>query len=207
MESLSDYLQFSAAIPGWTRGSEAETLAQIAHGLPEGAVIVEIGAFFGAGTVLLAGARKLCGSGRVHCVDPFDASGDAFSAPNYQAIVAAHGGAPIREQFETTIRRAGLSDWIDIRQGRAEEVAARWAQPIDLLFLDGDQSRAGARAAYTAWIPWLKAGGVIAVHNSGPRDYAVDHDGNYRLALGEIKPPRYAKAFLAGSTTFARKQW
>ncbi len=207
MENLSDYLGFSATIPGWTRGPEADALAQIAQGLPADAVIVEIGAFFGAGSVLLAGARKLRGSGRVHCVDPFDASGDAFSAPTYQAIVAAHGGAPMRAQFETTIRRAGLSDWIEIHQGRAEAVAARWTGPIDMLFLDGDQSRAGSRRTYEVWIPWLKTGGVIALHNAGPRDYAVDHDGHYRLAQEEIKPPRYVRAFLAGSTVFAIKQW
>jgi hypothetical protein len=45
------------------------------------AVIVEIGVYFGSASDL-AGARKIAGTGVVHCIDPFDASGDDFSAPS-----------------------------------------------------------------------------------------------------------------------------
>jgi predicted O-methyltransferase YrrM len=76
---------------------------------------------------------------------------------------------------------------------------------VDLLLLDGDQSRLGARAAYESWAPFLKPGGIIAVHNTEPRVYAPDHDGNRRLALEEVVPPRYTDVRLVGATTLGRK--
>jgi hypothetical protein len=39
--------------------------------------------------VLLAGARTLRGSGTVHCVDPFDGLGDAFSVRVDQRLLNA----------------------------------------------------------------------------------------------------------------------
>jgi predicted O-methyltransferase YrrM len=205
MEELQTYLKLSETIPGWTRNEEAQTLAQLAYSIEGNAVIVEIGAFFGSSTVFLAGARKLRGAGKVHSVDPFDGSGDSFSVPHYDAIITAFGARPPREHFERNIRAAALSDWVEVHLGKAQEVATGWAQPIDLLILDGDQSPAGVRAAYEGWAPWLKQDGIIALHNSDPHEYAPDHGGHYQLATEEIRPPEYVDRYLVGSFTFARK--
>jgi predicted O-methyltransferase YrrM len=205
LEQIAEYLHLSSRIAGWTRGEEARTLALVSHGLPEGAIVVEIGSFLGSGTVLLAGPRKMRGSGKVHCVDPFDCSGDAFSVPVYEGILAELGGGTLRERFDENIRRAGLADWVEVHQGGAHEIAQTWTTPVDLLFLDGDQSRQGARAAYESWVPFLKPGGIIAVHNTEARVYAPDHDGNRRVALEEVVPPRYTDIRLVAATTFARK--
>ena len=205
LDRIAAYLDESIYLPGWYRAEEAQTLALTSHALPEGAVIVEIGSFLGSGTVLLAGPRKVRGSGRVHCVDPFDCSGDAFSVGVYQKLLTAVGGGSLRHHFDENLERAGLATWVDVHQGRADAVAADWTLPIDLLVLDGDQSRGGARAAYESWLPFLKPGGIIAVHNTAPRVYAPDHDGNRQLALEEIRPPYFTDVRLIGATTFARR--
>jgi predicted O-methyltransferase YrrM len=205
MEDLAAYLRLSETIPGWTRNEEADALARMAYSLEGDAVIVEIGSFFGSSTAFLAGARKLKGAGKVHCVDPFDGSGDSYSVPHYGAIIMAFGERPPREHFERNIRTAGLSDWVEVHQGTAEEIAIGWTTAIDLLILDGDQSPAGARAAYEGWSPWLKPGGVIALHNSSSREVGAGHDGHYLVAAKEIQPPRYIEPYSVGSITFARK--
>src|SRR5262249_55258431 len=76
----------SRRVVGWTRNHEAVLLARTALEAPDGAVIVEVGSFLGCSTVLLAGARKLRGHGRVHAVDTFRNTGDAYSRPIYSAI-------------------------------------------------------------------------------------------------------------------------
>jgi predicted O-methyltransferase YrrM len=65
-----------------------------------------------------------------------------------------------------------------VHQGSAAEVAHTWTTPIDLLFLDCDQSREGVREAYDSWAQFLRAGGIIAVHNSAPENHTADHDGH-----------------------------
>lgn len=202
---LDDYVLFSEGIPGWTRGEEARELAWVSFSLPAGAHIVEIGSFLGAGTILLAGPRRLRGSGVVHCVDPFDCSGDPFSIPFYQRILTEAGGGSLRDHFEKNIRHAGVTSWVEVHQGRATEVGQNWETLIDLLFLDGDQSRAGARAAYETWARFLKPGGVIALHNSTAKNQTLDHDGNRSLAQEKIRAPDYHDIRLICSTTFAVK--
>jgi hypothetical protein len=205
MTTVEEYLVLSARLPGWTRGEEARELAYISGSLGTGAVIVEVGAFFGSGTILLAGPRKICGSGKVHVVDPFDCSGDSYSVPVYRDILAEAGGGSLRDHFEKSIREAGLDDNVEVHQGRAQEIAATWNTRIDLLFLDGDQSRTGAREAYDSWSPFLKRGGVIALHNSDPTNFRLDHDGHRCLIEEEITYPDYTDIRLIGYTTFATK--
>jgi hypothetical protein len=204
-EKLELYLCLSETIPGWTRGEEARELLRISYSLSAGAIVVEIGSFFGAGAILLAGPRRICGSGLVHCVDPFDCTGDSFSVPHYQRILVEHGGGSLRDHFERNIHAAGLGLWVRIHQGRADEVARSWTTPIDLLYLDGDQSRKGVREAYDSWAQFLKPGGLIAVHNSAPDNHRAEHDGHRCIVEEEIKPPRYGNVRLVCSTTFATK--
>src|SRR5207244_13208563 len=79
MQVLEPYLRLSEEIPGWIRGEQAKALAYASFVLPGVPTIVQIGSFFGAAAILLAGARRAKGSGKVFCVDPFDCSGDEFS--------------------------------------------------------------------------------------------------------------------------------
>jgi predicted O-methyltransferase YrrM len=168
------------------------------------ALIVEIGVFLGSATILLAGARKLAGSGMVHCVDPFDASGDEFSAPVYSEIAAGFSSS-LRDQFMKSILDAGLTDFVTVHEGTAETIGASWDQPIDLLFLDGDQSIEGAHMAFTIWEPWLKTGGILVVGNSTPRTYEPNHDGQFRITVERVIEPSYRNIRALGTTTFAQK--
>lgn len=192
----------AARMPGWRLPEEAAELVRLSFMLPANAVLVEVGSFLGSGAVLLAGARKLRGSGRVHCIDPFDASGDAFSAPIYRAI-AGSDDRTLRDRFEENIRRLGLSREVSVHQGTAEAIGAHWSEPIDLLLLDGDHSPEGARAAFLRWTPFLKAGGIVALPNSSDRKYDEGHDGTRRLVLESVKPPEFCRIYCIGTTFFA----
>lgn len=201
---LRPWIARSETVEGWTRDDEAWALARTSYSLPDNAVVVEAGAFLGSGTILLAGARSLRGSGIVHAIDPFDGSGDEYSTPHY-AQIAQGLKRSLRSQFDENMRAAGIESYVRAYSGTAESVAGGWSGPVDLLFLDGDQSPAGAKSAYTAWIPHLKTGGVIALHNSGERVYGEGHDGYHRLAMNELRSPAFTDVRVAGSTTFARR--
>jgi predicted O-methyltransferase YrrM len=198
------YVWYSRQIQGWTRDDEAIRLAQVSHSLPDNAVVVEIGAFLGCSTVLLAGGRKTRGSGEVHTVDPFDASGDAFSQPVYASIRDTTERS-LRDRFEQNLVRAGVERWVYVHPMRAEDLVGRWTRPVDLLFLDGNQEYEAVLATYWAWSPLLKPGGILAVHNSRPGYRRETHDGSARLVEGRVRAPAYSEIELVGSITFARK--
>jgi hypothetical protein len=184
--NMVDYLSIAASVPGWRRGDEAAAVYGASYSRCHGAIIVEVGVFLGCSTILLAGARKLRGSGKVQCVDPFDCSGDAFSVPVYQKILASVGGGSPRDHFDRNISGAQLTEWVEVHQQRAIDAAMNWHEPIDLLLLDGDQSPDGAREAYDAWVPYLKQRGTLILANSAPRNYAETHDGTWLLASKEL---------------------
>lgn len=199
---LGKYLAFSHKIYGFLTADEAIALGQLCYSLPDNAVVVEIGSFLGRSTVVLSGARKLRGSGKIHCIDPFDCSGDAFSIP-YYIDIAKRRQTSLREWFDENLQRAGVSEWVEVHQGTAKTVGPEWTQPIDLLFMDGDQSVSGVREAYEYFAPLIKPGGIIALHNS--TDTTDGHDGHYRLVQEVIKEPQYTDIHCVFSTTFARK--
>ncbi|MEY2518423.1 MAG: 1-O-methyltransferase [Verrucomicrobiota bacterium] len=205
LEPVAEYLRISATIHGWLRGEGALEMARVVSSLPDNCVVVEIGCFLGSASILLAGVRRVRGSGKVHCVDPFDCTGDQLSAPIYSQLLTEQGEKSPRQCFDENIRAASLTNWIEVHEGRAEEVVKTWVAAIDLLFLDGDQSPNGARRAYDDWSPFIKTGGIIAIHNSADREYAADHDGSRLLALEELCPPRYSDVRLCGATHFAKK--
>jgi MMP 1-O-methyltransferase len=128
-----DYLSISAAVPGWREGEEAVAVYGASYSRPDDAVLVEVGSFLGRSTILLGGARKLRGSGKVYCVDPFDCSGDDFSVPFYEQILAEQGGGSLREQFDRNIDRAGLTDWVQVLPRRAADAAMEWRTQRRLL--------------------------------------------------------------------------
>jgi hypothetical protein len=207
MSEIESLIAQSAAIPGWLTGDGAREVALASYALPDGAVIAEIGVFMGRGTVLLAGPRRLRGSGKVHCVDPFDCSGDGFSVPIYASELKATGKDSLEDVFRQNIAKCDLSDWVEIYKGTATGIAAAWSRPLDLLFLDGDQSPIGARMGYEAWIPFLKPGGTFILRNTRDRKYEESHGGSRRLAVEEVLRPRYSGIRQIGATTFAIKQF
>lgn len=200
---FAKYLTHARRIPGWTTTEEAVALMHAVSVLPTHPVIVEVGSLLGKSAVVLGGACKLRADGHVHCIDPFDASGDAFSATYYRQI-ARQSHRSLRQRFDANINAAGVSAHITVHQASVESLSSTWRLPIDMLYLDGDQSPAGARRAFDTFIPFLKGGGIVAVHNSSDRPYHDGHDGHRRLAVEVVKPPAFTDTVWVGSTLLAR---
>lgn len=203
--SKKAYLFLAEEIPGWVTAEELAQKWEYSFNFPDKPVIVEIGAFLGRSTVVTAGARRVKGSGIVHVIDPFDASGDEFSVPVYKEIERSLS-LNLFDQFEANIEEAGLTNYVIVHRGFDNTIVCDWKEEIDMLVLDGDQSPTGARRAYDEWIPFLKTGGILIVHNSADRVYEKDHDGHRRVVLDSVKEPVFSKVKCVRMTTFAVKE-
>jgi predicted O-methyltransferase YrrM len=198
-------VDMSATVPGWRQLEESMALAAISYGLPEGATIVEVGVYMGRGTVVLAGARRLRGNGRIHAIDPFDCSGDAFSTPYYKQGLQRQGASTLEDVFRGNLRRFALENIVTVHKGHSRQIALAWTDPIDMLFLDGDHSPVGAREAFETWVPFVRSGGTIAIDNSTEREYAPTHDGNYLIVKERVRQPFFSDIRYVAHTTLCKK--
>ncbi len=73
-------------------------------------------------------------------------------------------------------------------------VAKEWTKKVDMVFVDGDHSYEGASGDIKGWLPHIKKGGIMVVHDYhlGPWDDVV-------LAVDELLG-EYEEIFVAGST-------
>ena len=172
-------------VPGWINGEDAREMVRTALALPPDAVAVEVGVFMGRSAALISGAFKRRGNGVLVAIDPFDCSGEDYSAPSYAAELRASGQPTLEQAFRGHMRRLGLLDRIEVRPGFSSDLAATWDRPIDLLLLDADHSLDGARAAYDEWIGHLKPGGILILANTADRPHPPGHDG-YRALVEEL---------------------
>jgi len=74
--------------------------------------------------------------------------------------------------FRRTIEDAGLEDVVVAVVGLSATVAAHWATPVGLLFIDGGHAFDVALADYESWSPRVAPGGVLVFHDvfEDPKD-------------------------------------
>jgi predicted O-methyltransferase YrrM len=188
---------------GWCEGQAANEAIRVCLALPTRPVIVQIGIFMGRSTALLAGACRVRADAKVYCVDPVDGSGDDFSVPYYAEELRNSGYSSLELAFVDNMRRLRLEEWIKLNKVTGQAAAKSWSQPIDLLWLDADQSPSGAREIFEAWVPFLRTGGTLVLRNTADRAYAPGHDGNRRLVQEVIHPPIFDSIRQIDATTFA----
>jgi predicted O-methyltransferase YrrM len=74
-----------------------------------------------------------------------------------------------RRVVRRAARRRGDGPRLVWHVERSEDTAARWREPVDLLFIDGDHSEAGCRLDWELWSPFVAPGGVVLFHDAtGP---------------------------------------
>lgn len=139
---------------GYLTGAELAALKQLARWLPDNPVVVNIGA--GSGTSGLAFM-------------------ESRSDLELTTIDIQKEDSPFGCLYaeEMALNRAGLLDWDRYSQYHGESINAgnSWTEwfgdndPVDLVFIDGDHSYRGAKGDILAWLPNIKPGGVIAVHD------------------------------------------
>jgi predicted O-methyltransferase YrrM len=157
-------LSVTTGIPGWETPAEEVDLISLASGLNPNSVIVEIGGEYGRSASQFAVAVKDIGGVKIFTVDVF---------PKDHHFGADYGG--LLEVYRKNIDKSGLSRLVEITaiQGQSHLIAKDWKLKIDLLFVDGDHSYGGCKRDLESWVPHVKEGGTIVIH-----DYAKDENSH-----------------------------
>jgi predicted O-methyltransferase YrrM len=181
--------RLTSEVPGWLGPAEGRLLYRLAAAADPAGMIVEIGSWQGRSTIwLAAGARSGLGA-RIAAIDP-------------------HEGTSLRNPGETTepalranLARAGVADQVEVVVGTSADVAARWREPVSLLWIDGDHSYEAARKDFELWEPFLLPDASVAFHDT----FVFPHVERVVREL-LIGSDRYDAFEYADTTTAARRR-
>lgn len=168
--SASDYIAvFAMHVDGLISLAETKWLAEQALSVP-GGVIVEIGAWKGRSTRAL-GLAALGTGGVVFAVDAW--CGSASEGP--ESLVNSVPGHEAFEAFRAAnedLLNLGYIVPLHLRSHQAAVALRRlgMAGKVDMLFVDGDHLYESVKGDLDAWLPLVKAGGLVCGHDF-TRDY------------------------------------
>ena len=128
---------------------EGEQLYNEVMKLPEGSLIVEIGAYVGRSTHVLCTTAKLRNC-QVISIDPFLPAFDGW-----------HHSDPKTAFTENVLTKF---DNLTFVEGFSKEVADQIPN-CDFMFIDGDHSYEGVKDDCEFYLPKLKAGATVAFHD------------------------------------------
>jgi predicted O-methyltransferase YrrM len=173
-----------------TKQSERDALFQLAR-RKAGGVGVEIGSAFGASSCFIAAGLRPNG-GKLYCVDPWnteyrqEASGlvcyfysedgklltygwdEMLKKVAYKEIGRAERECPAHATFLRNTHQ--FRDVICSIRRDSVAAAKEFSEAIDFLFIDGWHEYEGVKRDCDAWLPKVKAGGIVVLHDSGWAD-------------------------------------
>ena len=155
--ALREAVAAAETVEGLLRTDEIRLLF-LAAARPTGeGEVLEIGSYKGRSTVALARGALYAGQERVVGCDP-------FTSPASTDLVV---GRETYEAFSAALERHGLTDHVEVHQQCSGELAASWARPIRLLWIDGDHTYEGVKRDVEGFFPYLVKGAVVAFHDIG----------------------------------------
>ncbi|HEV3318656.1 MAG TPA: class I SAM-dependent methyltransferase [Solirubrobacteraceae bacterium] len=121
--------------------------------------VVEIGVYEGSSAVVLC--QRLSAGAELHLVDPFGRHPDALPA-GWGATEWA-----TRRAVARALRRRGPGALaVHWHPCLSAELAARWQEEVDLVFIDGDHSEAGCELDWDSWHGFVPVGGHVVFHDA-----------------------------------------
>jgi predicted O-methyltransferase YrrM len=143
-------------VPGWLTDGEETLLAELAAQLAADEVFVGIGVEYGRSMSVIA-----------------------HSSPSKHIY-----GVELKPQpgYEANMKEAGLSGRTTILVGDSADVAEQWdGSEIAILFVDGAHEYHAVLADLTNWTPFVKLGGVVALHDVACETNKLPHALHYEV--------------------------
>lgn len=154
-------------------------LYDLAAKVPEGGVIVEIGSFKGKSTACLA-AGCLGTTKTIYAIDPFTRQPtDEYNDSIWNYSI---------EDLQNNLQPFAMINYVVPVQGFSQEIGIGWDKQIDLLFIDGAHTYEGALSDFQLFFPWLKQGGLFALHDVMEVEKGSPWAGVWRVWAEEASP-------------------
>ncbi len=197
---------FAEAARGFMPPDEGLALHRAAASLAVPGPLLEIGGYCGKSAVYLGTAAQA--AGRVlYSVDHH--RGSEENQPGWEwhepdLVDPRVGRIDTLPFFRRTIFDAGLEGTVVAVVGDSPAVAAHWATPLALLFIDGGHGHDPAHRDYEQWVPHVVLGGTLCIHDVFP-DPADGGRPPYEIYCRAMASGAFDEIDVAGSLRVLRR--
>lgn len=185
---------------GFMPSDEGLALYEAAMSVAAPGPLLEVGSYCGKSAVYLGAAAQARGR-LLFAVDHHRGSEEnqpGWEHHDPEVVDPELGVMDTLPFFRRTVHGAGLEDTVVAVVGDSPAVAAAWAAPLALVFIDGGHGPEPAHADYQGWAPHVAPGGLLAIHDvfCDPADGGRPPYEIYRRALDS---GAFAEASAVGS--------
>lgn len=160
-------LDRARAAQGFMPEAEGLALHAAAAGLDVAGPLLEVGSYCGKSAIYLGTAARA--TGRVlYALDHHRGSEENQAGWEHHEpdlVDDRIGKMDTFPIFRRTVHDAGLEGTVVALVGDSPTIAANWETPLAMLFIDGGHGEEPARLDRLNWLPKLKRGGMLAIHD------------------------------------------
>lgn len=189
------------AARGFMPGEEGRALHAAAAAVAVDGPLLEVGSYCGKSALYLGAAARALGR-VLFSVDHH--RGSEENQPGWEwhepdLVDPDAGVIDTLPVFRRTVRDAGLEGTVVAVIGDSPVVAAHWATPLALLFIDGGHGDEPARRDYEGWTPHVAPGGLLAIHDVFPDPADGGRPPYERIYLPALRSGRFREVQAVGS--------
>jgi MMP 1-O-methyltransferase len=168
---------------------------------------VEIGSYCGRSTIWLGAAARALGL-TLFAVDHHRGSEEnqaGWEHHDPELFDPDTGTLDTLPSFRVSLRRAGLEDAVVAMVGSSPIIAQHWSTPLSFLFIDGGHGEEPARLDYEGWVPKVKVGGRVAIHDVFPDPADGGRPPYEQIFMPAMRSGRFVMESAVGSLRVLRR--
>ena len=203
----SDQLKVAEAVKGFLPQNEALALYNAAVSVEVKGPLLEVGSYCGKSSVYLGYAAQSIGR-VLYALDHHRGSEEnqeGWEHHDPQLIDNQKGVMDTLPYFRDAIFTAGLEDVVIALVGQSGVIARNWTTPLSFLFIDGGHGEEPAKADFNGWVPKVKEGGILAIHDVFPNPNDGGRPPYEQIYLPAIESGNWDEIHVEGSLRILKR--
>tara|TARA_B100000700_G_scaffold88537_1_gene99752 strand:- start:18487 stop:19110 length:624 start_codon:yes stop_codon:yes gene_type:complete len=203
----SDQFKVAEAVKGFLPQNEAIALYDAAVSVEVDGPLLEVGSYCGKSSVYLGYAAQSIGR-VLYALDHHRGSEEnqeGWEHHDPQLIDKRKGVMDTLPYFRDAIFTAGLEDVVIALVGHSGVIARNWTTPLSFLFIDGGHGEEPAKADFNGWVPKVKQGGLLAIHDVFPNPKDGGRPPYEQIYLPAIESGNWDEVQVEGSLRILKR--
>ena len=203
----SNQLEVAEAVKGFLPKNEAAALYDAAVAVEVDGPLLEVGSYCGKSSVYLGYAAQSIGR-VLYALDHHQGSEEnqaGWEHHDPELIDKQKGVMDTLPYFRDAIFAAGLEHVVIALVGHSGVIARNWTTPLSFLFIDGGHGEEPAKADFNGWVPKVKEGGTLAIHDVFPNPKDGGRPPYEQIYLPAIESGNWNEVHVEGSLRILKR--